>query len=155
MSRGKRFRSGGCGFERALPNGSACALDLDVLHAVAHPVLQRLSCRQWVGTHGAFPYDGYAPSGRSEASYRSRVPFKVAVQLVLPKLRSRLRQPEVGTANVAVPKAAMHEHHRIPARQDQIRPSWQTPCMKPVSKARPPEEAAYPHLRVGVPAPDA
>lgn len=68
----------------------------------------------------ALPNNGHAPSCFPELGNRTAIPCRVFGELVVPEDFTGLGQLEIGAAGVGVPKAAMHEHNRVPLSKNYV-----------------------------------
>lgn len=129
------------------------AFHLDASSTLPEPIGKRAANGVRVAADSAFPDDRNAPAATHQGRNRHLVALLVAPQFLVPEIGAGLGEPEVGTTSMAMPKAAMHKHHRLPSGQNQVRSSWQPFGVQAISETSAPEPVAHQQLRSGALAP--
>lgn len=83
----------------------------------------------------AFPDCFDPPTQCLERHSIARVPFHILIEFVLPIVGSRFRHGRFGTPGMPMPETTVHENHRFPFRQHDVRFAWQILTVESKPKA--------------------
>ena len=98
----------------------------------------------------ALPHCDTVPSHLCQLPLLFLVPLFVTPDLLLPKVRIRLRHPEVLATIMSMPKATVDKHARAILAQHNIRMARKTRIIQPITKTMLPQIMTHKNLRLRI-----